>query len=65
LTAPYDLWTATLSARLEDYTGRGLADAPTWLHRALPDWWRRGLPAQEVAERLAVCRWARAKVGLK
>jgi hypothetical protein len=63
--AAYDLWTGVVSARLEDYTGRGLADAPTWITRALPEWWQRGFSAAWVAERLAVCRWARGRSALK
>ena len=50
-------WTGTVSLRLEDYTGRTLADAPGWVLRALPEWYRRGLSAHEVADRLADCRW--------
>jgi hypothetical protein len=60
---PFDLWTAVISARLADYTGRTLADAPAWMVRALPEWHRRGWAARDVAERLADCRWpARATV---
>ncbi len=53
----FERWCAVLSARLEDYTGRTLADAPAWMVRALPEWWRRGWAAVDVAERLADCRW--------
>ncbi len=53
----FELWCGVLSARLEDYTGRTLADAPAWMVRALPEWWQRGWTAVDVAERLADCRW--------
>jgi hypothetical protein len=53
----FDLWTGVLSMRLEDYTGRTLAEAPAWMVRALPEWHQRGWPASAVAERLADCRW--------
>ncbi len=53
----FELWCGVLSARLEDYTGRTLADAPAWMMRPLPEWWRRGWTASDVAEHLADCRW--------
>ena len=58
----FDLWTGVISARMQDYTGRTLADAPAWMIRPLREWHRRGWAAIDVAERLAECRWpARAK----
>lgn len=53
----FERWCAVVSTRLEDYTGRGLADAPVWMLRGLPEWYGRGLAAVEVADRLADCRW--------
>lgn len=53
----FERWCAVVSTRLEDYTGRGLADAPVWMLRGLVEWHARGWAAVEVAERLAECRW--------
>jgi hypothetical protein len=54
---PFDRWTNDVSVFLEHYVGRSLAEAPDYMLRGLPEWHARGWRAQEVADRLAECRW--------
>jgi hypothetical protein len=57
LTSPFDRWTGDVSTFLIHYAGRSLAEAPDYILRGLPEWHARGWRAQDVADRLADCRW--------
>jgi hypothetical protein len=53
----FDHWASAVSVYLEHYAGRPLSDAPAYMLRGLADWYLLGWAAQDVAERLAGCRW--------
>lgn len=53
----FNRFCGVVNARLQDYTGRTLADAPVWMSAALREWHAQGWAAADVAERLAGYRW--------